>query len=134
MRRVWATVLLTALLAGCGGHATVSSRTLVPTTMAGGLGYRLSPIPVDVAGPLQGSAPMSPTVPVTRPAPMPSQCDAPDLTYLIGHPRTDIPVPVDPSRRRVSCTTCPVTEEYRPDRTDILFNADTGVITAVKCG
>ncbi len=67
-------------------------------------------------------------------SPVPSTCEAPSLTYLIGKPRTNIPVPVDPSKRRVSCTTCPVTEDYRPERTDILFDQTTGLVTAVKCG
>ena len=66
--------------------------------------------------------------------PVPSTCEAPSLTYLIGKSRTNIPVPVDPSKRRVSCTTCPVTEDYRPERTDILFDETTGLVTAVKCG
>jgi hypothetical protein len=63
-----------------------------------------------------------------------SSCEAPSLVYLIGKPKTQIPVPVDPSRRRVSCTTCPVTEDVRPERTDILFDQNTGLVTAVKCG
>ncbi len=63
-----------------------------------------------------------------------SHCDAPSLAYLVGKPRTEIPVPVDPSRRRVSCTSCPVTQDYRPDRTDILFDAQSGLITEVRCG
>jgi hypothetical protein len=73
-----------------------------------------------------GGASLIPTVPST--------CEAPSLAYLIGKPRTNIPVPVDPSKRRVSCTTCPVTEDYRPERTDILFDQTTGLVTAVKCG
>jgi len=64
----------------------------------------------------------------------PSTCEAPQLSYLIGKPRSQIPVPVDPSKRRVSCTTCPVTEDFRPERTDILFDQATGLVTAVKCG
>jgi hypothetical protein len=43
-------------------------------------------------------------------------------------------VPNDPSRRRVACTTCPVTMDFREDRVNILFDADTGVIKEVKCG
>jgi hypothetical protein len=61
-------------------------------------------------------------------------CDAASLTYLIGKPRTEIPVPVDPSRRRVACTTCPVSEDYQPDRTNILYDAQTGKVTKLKCG
>ena len=65
----------------------------------------------------------------------PARCaKLPDLSYLVGRSRTEIPVPVDPSHRRVSCTTCPVTMDYMPDRTDILFDARTGLITEVKCG
>jgi hypothetical protein len=61
-------------------------------------------------------------------------CDASTLAYLIGKPRTEIPVPVDPSKRRVACTTCPVSEDYVPDRTNILYDAQTGKVTQLKCG
>jgi hypothetical protein len=27
-----------------------------------------------------------------------------------------------------------VTQDYQPDRTDILFDAQTGLITEIKCG
>jgi hypothetical protein len=53
---------------------------------------------------------------------------------FVGKNRTDLPAPVDPSRWRVACTTCPVTMDYRPDRLNILFNPDTGVVQQVKCG
>jgi hypothetical protein len=66
--------------------------------------------------------------------PIAAHCEAASLAYLVGKPRTEIPVPVDPNTRRVSCTTCPVTQDYLPGRTDILFDAQTGLITAVKCG
>jgi len=62
------------------------------------------------------------------------RCDAPSLAWLVGHPRTDIPVPVDPSRRRVYCSACTVTEDYDPQRTNIIFDARSGLITAVRCG
>lgn len=62
------------------------------------------------------------------------QCGAQPLQYLVGKPRTDIPVPLDPSMRRVVCSTCVVTQEYRADRQTITFNSDTGLITSVKCG
>lgn len=64
----------------------------------------------------------------------PSSCDAPQLAYLVGHMKSEIPVPVIPSKRRVACDSCPVTQDYRPDRTNILFDANTGVITSVTCG
>jgi hypothetical protein len=61
-------------------------------------------------------------------------CDAASLAWLIGKPKSEIPVPVDTSRRRVYCDACPVSQDYRPDRTDILFDANTGIVTEVKCG
>ena len=62
------------------------------------------------------------------------QCDAHDLAYLVGKPRTDIPVPVNPSKRRVSCSTCSVADDYRPERTNIIFDAQTGLVMSVTCG
>ena len=62
------------------------------------------------------------------------QCGLKDAQAYVGKPRTSLPAPVDPSRWRVACTTCPVTMDYRPDRLNILFNADTGIVQEVKCG
>lgn len=62
------------------------------------------------------------------------QCGLKDALAFVGKPRTSLPAPVDPSRWRVACTTCPVTMDYRADRLNILFNADTGVVQDVKCG
>ena len=62
------------------------------------------------------------------------QCGLKDAQAFVGQNRTALPAPVDPSRWRVACTTCPVTMDFRPDRLIILFNADTGVVQQVKCG
>jgi hypothetical protein len=62
------------------------------------------------------------------------QCGLKDAQAFVGKNRTELPAPVDPSRWRVACTTCPVTMDYRPDRLNILFNPDTGVVQQVKCG
>ncbi len=62
------------------------------------------------------------------------QCDAHSLAYLVGKARTEIPVPVDPSKRRVSCSTCAVADDYRPDRTNIIFDTQTGLVISVTCG
>lgn len=61
-------------------------------------------------------------------------CGAKPLQYLIGKPRTDIPVPLDPNSRRVLCTTCAATLDYNPSRQNIIFDADTGIIKSVSCG
>lgn len=68
------------------------------------------------------------------PPPQPDQCGAYLLGGLVGQPRTHIPVPVDPTRRRVVCTTCPRTEDVRPDRLTIEYDAATGTVTKVGCG
>lgn len=62
------------------------------------------------------------------------QCGAGELQWLVGRPRTEIPVPVDVSNRRVACTSCPVTEEYMPRRLNIFFDADSGLVETVRCG
>lgn len=75
----------------------------------------------------------APTIPLPPPSP-PDACGAAGMQWLVGQPRSKIPVPTDPSRRRVACTTCPVTMDYRADRLNIFFDADTGIVKEVKCG
>ncbi|MET0273421.1 MAG: peptidase inhibitor I78 [Phenylobacterium sp.] len=77
--------------------------------------------------------------PAPRPAPPPrtssrDQCGAADLQHLVGRPRSDIPVPVEPGRQRVACTTCPVTQDYAPGRLNFFFDSGTGVIKEIRCG
>ena len=86
--------------------------------------------------------PETPTAPpaIALPAKPPAaeakedQCGLKEAQAFLGKLRTSLPAPVDPSRWRVACTTCPVTMDYRPDRLNILFNTDTGVVQQVKCG
>ena len=61
-------------------------------------------------------------------------CHAAELQNLVGQPRTEIPVPVDVINRRVTCTTCPVTEDYSPYRLNIFYDQDTGIVEEVRCG
>ena len=61
-------------------------------------------------------------------------CHAAALQYLVGKNKAEAPAPGDPSRRRVYCSTCAVSLDYRSDRLDIEFDEATGTITAVKCG
>ena len=130
MRFVLASVALAALLAGCGAASNVAEAPK-PTTLSGTLGYHpASPPfsgPTAAPGALAGS---EPSMPPARKL----LCDAPSLTYLVGRARTEIPVPADLSHRRVVCTTCPSSDDYKPDRTDIVFDAKTGIIKAVTCG
>ncbi len=62
------------------------------------------------------------------------QCGAAALQYLVGRPRTEIPVPLQPSTRRVVCSTCVITQDYRADRQTIVFDSDSGLIKSVACG
>jgi hypothetical protein len=53
---------------------------------------------------------------------------------LVGKLRTEIPIPIDPAKQRVACTTCPVTMDFSPERLNFFFDAATGVIKEVRCG
>ena len=61
-------------------------------------------------------------------------CGAAELQSLVGRPRTEIPVPVDPTRQRVACTSCPVADDVDPGRLNFLFDAQTGRIRQIRCG
>jgi hypothetical protein len=72
-----------------------------------------------------GARPSNPTADI---------CRAGELQWLVGRPKTEIPVPVEVANRRVTCTTCPVTQDYSPHRLNILFNGQTGLVEQVRCG
>ena len=74
------------------------------------------------------AAPVLPAIPAV------DTCGISELAWLIGKPKTEIPVPVDPGRRRVYCATCMVTEDLVPDRQNIVFDPDTGVVVRLSCG
>ncbi|MDD3837395.1 MAG: peptidase inhibitor I78 [Phenylobacterium sp.] len=76
----------------------------------------------------------APPPPPPAPPPPPDLCGASEHQHLVGRPRTEIPVPVDPSSQRVACTTCPMTMDYHPRRLNFLFDATTGLIREIKCG
>jgi hypothetical protein len=99
--------------------------------------------PAPTPAPRPAPAPVYHPPVVSKPAPAPKpvykpmaddQCGASALQYLIGKPRTEIPVPLDPGKRRVVCSTCIVTQEYRADRQTIVFSSETGIIESVNCG
>lgn len=90
-------------------------------------------LPVDEAGHTTAEPPKP--VGAAPPAPVKGDmCHAAAFQYLVGHNKSEAPAPVDPSKRRVSCSTCAVTMDYRPDRLNIVFDEKTGTITQVKCG
>ncbi|HEY8574615.1 peptidase inhibitor I78 [Phenylobacterium sp.] len=75
-----------------------------------------------------------PAPPASTPPPPPDSCGASRLQHLVGRPKSEIPIPVDPGRQRVACTTCPVTQDFSPQRLNFFFDADTGVIREIRCG
>lgn len=76
-----------------------------------------------------GNAPMTP--PATD---APGQCQAQQYQSWIGRNRSELPQAPAGQTWRVTCTTCPVTMDYRADRLNILFDQQTGVVREVKCG
>lgn len=92
-----------------------------------------APAPAPMPPPSTPTAPPAIALP-RAPEAEKDQCGLKDAQAFVGKNRTDLPAAVDPSRWRVACTTCPVTMDYRPDRLNILFNPDTGVVQQVKCG
>jgi hypothetical protein len=61
-------------------------------------------------------------------------CKAGEFQWLVGRPRTEIPVPVEVVNRRVACTSCPVTEDYSPYRLNIFYNSQSDLVEQVRCG
>lgn len=63
----------------------------------------------------------------------PDQCGADAARSLIGSHVGAVSFPAD-ANVRVVCTTCPTTRDYRPDRLNVRFDQDTGIIRQVDCG
>ncbi len=134
--RIFTSIAALALLAGCASGPHDGEKWPQPSSSE----VPAQPAPPAYQPPTQ-PMPAAPTIP--RPSPPPAtayhpmandQCGAQALQYLVGKPRTEIPVPLQPSTRRVVCSTCAATQEYRADRQTIVFDADTGIIKSVTCG
>jgi hypothetical protein len=90
-----------------------------------------SPRPEPFARPSAAASLAAPVLPV---APSVDSCGISELAWLVGRPKTEIPVPVDPSSRRVYCATCVITEDKVPERQNIVFDPDTGLVLRLGCG
>lgn len=120
-----AAALAAAALAGCASYLPVNgegARTALPPSAQAADTPQPSPAP-------QAYAPAAPPAPAAH-----DTCGAGSLAYLVGKPRTEIPVPTDLARRRVVCTTCPMTSDVRPERQTITYDAASGKVAAVTCG
>ena len=63
-----------------------------------------------------------------------ARCEAGEMQWLVGRTKAEIPVPVDVVNRRVTCTTCPVTQDFSPYRLNVFYDEKTEVIEQVRCG
>ena len=126
MRRLILGGTLLAVIAGCAPQAPPPPRQPLQRPMP-----LARPSPYDTPTPYVTPKPSSqPTAPKTAA----DACGAASHAYLVGKNRSEIPIPVDPAQRRVACSTCPLTEEFRPTRLNILYNTESGVIESVRCG
>lgn len=130
-------LVLVFLVAGCAGDVDRSPPIEALVTPAARAAAEPEPLPVvevAEAEPLPPPPPPPPPAPPMLIALPPDTCGSRPLLALIGQPRTAIPVSGDLSRRRVTCVGCPIDLDFRADRITILFDADSGLITDVKCG
>ena len=114
-----ASLALVLGLAACSGpqYATTAAETPAPPA--------LSPPALEP----------TPRSPIQRPQiSLRDQCGAVGLQRLVGRPRTEVPIPLDPKRQRVACTSCPAAEDSDPSRLNFFFDAETGVIKQIFCG
>ena len=72
--------------------------------------------------------------PPAPPADGPSPCKSEAYRGYVGRNRSELPTRPPGENWRVTCTTCPVTMDYSPNRLNILFDETSGVIREVKCG
>nr|MEA2799843.1 hypothetical protein [Phenylobacterium sp.] len=127
MKRAAAILLALVVVAGCAApsYPVVSPPAAPPRTTAS---PPTQPQPQPQPPPPRRSPIRPPQVSVN------DQCGAAAQQGLIGRPRTEVPIPITPDRQRVACTTCPVTLDYRADRLNFFFDAETGIIKEVRCG
>jgi hypothetical protein len=93
---------------------------------------RLRPLSLISAASLTLAAACAP-MPATDASGTPDQCGAAGSQSLIGRNVAAVSFPAD-ANVRVVCTTCPTTRDYRPDRLNVRFDQDTGIIRQVDCG
>jgi hypothetical protein len=78
------------------------------------------------------AAACAPVAPAVDPA-VPQRCDAAGAQSLIGSHVGAVDFAAG-ANVRIVCTTCPTTRDLRPDRLNIRFDQETGIIKGVDCG
>lgn len=74
-----------------------------------------------------------------QPTPTPAtadtdQCGAADHQWLVGENRSRIPEEPEGATWRIACTSCPVTQDYSPERMNIFYDEETEIVASVSCG
>lgn len=87
---------------------------------------------VPVASATREAPPPSETASVN--APIADQCRAAERQSWVGRSVDSLPAALDGEDRRVVCTNCARTEDYRADRLNIDFDAGTRRVVKVSCG
>lgn len=78
--------------------------------------------------------PSAPAVSDTAPSPTLDRCGAASRQGWIGQTLSHLPpTPPNAEWRRV-CTTCQKTDDFRPDRLNIVYDAADGRIVSLSCG
>jgi nitrous oxide reductase accessory protein NosL len=62
------------------------------------------------------------------------QCKADAYRSYIGKNRSELPAAPASETRREVCTTCAMTMDFNPNRVNIVYDANSNLITQVKCG
>ncbi|NBB51613.1 hemolysin [Rhizobium sp. CRIBSB] len=70
---------------------------------------------------------------VSAPVAVPAQCKAQAAQSLVGSHIGAVDF-AQGANVRIVCTTCPTTRDYRPDRLNVRFDEQTGIIERVDCG
>ncbi len=61
------------------------------------------------------------------------ECRASEFQRFVGAPVQSFPAPPPGVELRTSCETCPVNDDLRPSRMNVIFNEATQEITRVAC-
>lgn len=85
-------------------------------------------------GLLSACAPTTSDTVAELPADGPAACKADQYQRLVGTNRAQLPQQPAGETWRVTCTTCPMTMDYNPQRLNIVYDEASGVIRQVKCG
>jgi len=101
-----------------------------PTTRAPTYATTTAPIGPQGVAEVRAQQPIGTQMPQTNA----DMCKAGELQWLVGRQRSEIPVPVDVVNRRVTCTACPVTEDFSPYRLNIFYDRESGRIERISCG